>query len=97
LPQSARDRLRRALGEAETCALRNSGVRRLSEILDPDGTLTRSAPSGRISAALARFETTAWPRIRRGLRQPRTELEAVMAEILLCDCPRSARRLRDVL
>jgi len=97
LSPAALQRLQQALGEAHQCARRDSALRRAGELLDPDRRLSRSALSERLAAALRRFETTAWPRIRRGLREPRTELEAVLAEVLTCDCPRSPRRIRDVL
>jgi hypothetical protein len=97
LSPAALERLRRAFGEAHECALRDSALRRAGELLDPDGRLSRNARSERLASALARFEGTAWPRISRGLREPRSELEAALCEVLACSCPRSPRRIRDVI
>jgi hypothetical protein len=99
VPPAAVARLDAALTSAGACALRDAALRRAGELLDPAGTLTRWARAHRLEDRLDRFEATAWPRIRSGHRQPRDALEVAFTEALRCSatCPRSARRLYDVL
>lgn len=51
-----------------------------------------------ISARLARFEATAWPRIAAGYREPRDRLEKLLAAMAASKAvPRSPRRIFDLL
>jgi len=69
----------------------------LAQVLDPGRKLGRWQLAGRLSAHLARFESTSWPRIHRGGREPRGPAEAAMVRIMAANLPMSQRRLVDLI
>jgi len=68
----------------------------LRPLLDPEDR-GRYWCSRELAARLARFEATAWPRIRAGHREPRNRLEELLATVAGSDLPRSADRLFKLL
>lgn len=86
------------LAEALAMAGRDLAARQLAHTLDPTGSRSRWDTAGELADRLRRFEVTAWPRIRDGHRQPRDRIEQALAAMLRCSsCPRSRRRLYDLL
>lgn len=97
LPAVSRERIEHALDLAR----RDVALRDLADMLSRDRpSLWKTADE--IARRLDRFESTAWPRIQAGARQPRDSVEKALSRVLAChEGPRSHRRifelLRDVL
>lgn len=79
---------------AEIAAL--EALAELAELLDPDAA-ARWATAGAISERLARFEATAWPRIRVGHRAPRDRLEDLLARLAASALPRTQDNISRLL
>jgi len=89
-----------ALSRLEAAHLEAAALEALSALaalLDPAGRLTTWQLARLVAEHVCRFETMAWPRIRRGGRTPRNPAEHLMSAYLGADLPRSARRIWDLL
>jgi hypothetical protein len=93
------ERLGAAVAGASACIERDSALRRAAELIDPAGELAVHTRARRLGDELRRFEATAWPRIARGARAPRSPLEAALAAALACPlpAPSSTRHLYRIL
>ena len=69
----------------------------LADLLDPAGDSGRWTRAGMIAARLQRFESTSWPRIRRGHREPQGTVERLLSLIAASSLPRSRRKIWSLL
>jgi len=91
------EQTRTALEQAHALLRRDAALAQLVAAMDPGDRLSTWARAQAIAARLARFEATAWPRIRAGYREPRDAAEESLAALCVADTPRSARRLWGLL
>lgn len=92
LSDDGQRRLEAAQTEAEA-------LRALSELAVLLGVEERGRwwAAGELAARLQRFEAAAWPRIRRGGREPRNRAEALLAALCRSELPRSRDRIYKLL
>ena len=91
------DQALQAIQTATLLIQRDSALVELAGVLNPDGTLSTWALSGRISAELRRFRSVGWNRVKSGARKPKNDFEQCLADICELDGPESQGRLFYVL
>ena len=96
-PHPVSDQTRAAVAQAEALLARDAALAQLVAALDPSDRASTWNRAQNIAARLKRFETTTWPRIRAGHRQPRDTTEEALLALCVADTPRSPRRLWGLL
>ena len=86
-----------AIATADRLLARDTALIELVAMLDPDGTRSAWAIAGDLAERLRRFQSTAWPRICNGAREPRNILETALAACCAAGCPRTQRKLYELV